>query len=442
MANQTGLSAPRISIRNGHVVDPSNQLDATIDIHIANGKIVAIGSPPDGFVADIEIHAEGLTVIPGIIDLSARLRKDDLRDQQHLLDDEAVAAAHAGITTFCCPPDMDPIIDSSAVTEVIRQHSSKRNTARILPIGALTQGLGGEKLTEMAALKQAGCVAISNGLSPIQNTQVLRRAMAYAATHGLTVFILAQDYWLSQHGCVHDGIASSQLGLNGIPETAETVIVARDLELIEETGVKSHFCRLSSARSIDMIAKAQQNGLPVSADVSAHHLHLTEMEVIGFNSYCHVIPPLRAIKDRDALRAGLKDNKLQAICSDHSPLGEDAKQAPFPMTLPGISGLDTLLPLALKLYHDGTMTLPAVIARLTSGPAQILAIASGQLAVGDVADICIFDINERWSVTPKTMASISHITPFLNTELIGRVHWTLLNGKVIFSRNISHGAKS
>ena len=294
----------RLWIRNGRVIDPANQVDGIQDLWIADDRIVALGTGPDQFQADRSIDADGLVVCPGLIDLSARLREPG-EEHKATIASETAAAASAGITTLVCPPDTDPAIDTPAVANLIQQRAQAAGKARVLTVGAMTQALEGNQLSEMGALKAAGCIGIGNARRPVANSLVMRRAMEYAATHDLTVFLHPEDAVLSNHGCVHEGQVGSRLGLPGIPEAAETVAVARDLALVQQTGVRAHFCRLSTAQAVRMVARAQYDGLPVSADVSAHHLHLTEIDIGDFDSQCHVLPPLRTQRDRDGLRAGL-----------------------------------------------------------------------------------------------------------------------------------------
>jgi dihydroorotase len=306
------------------------------------------------------------------------------------------------------------------------------NKARIVTLGALTLGLEGKQLSEMQDLKEAGCVGMSNGLHVVKNTLVMRRAMEYAATLDMTVFIHAEDPWLNNDGCAHEGEVSSRLGLTGIPACAETIAVARDLRLIELTGVRAHFCQLSTAQAVQMISRAQYEGLPVTADVTAHHLHLTEIDIGDFNSMCHVRPPLRTERDRDALRAGLQKGILNTICSDHQPQDVDAKLAPFSETEPGISGLETLLPLSLRLVEDGLMSLQEVLGCLTCNPADVLGINAGRLVPGGIADICIYDPERYWSLSSERFVSRGHNSPFLNWELKGCVTHTILQGQVVY----------
>jgi len=425
----------RIVIRNGRVIDPANNVDGVRDLWIADGSVVALGEPPAVFRADREIDARGHVVCPGLVDLRAHLREPG-HEHKATIASETAAAASGGITTLCCPPDTDPVIDTPAVATLIQQRARAAGLVRVLPLGALTQGLKGERISEMGALKAAGCVGVSNVGRAITNTLVLRRAMEYAATHDLTVFLHAEDLWLRNQGCVHEGQVSTRLGLAGIPEAAETVAVARDLALIRQTGVRAHFSQLSTAEAVRMVARAQFDGLPISADVSAHHLHLTEIDLGYFDSQCHVHPPLRTERDRDALRKGLAKGTLAAVCSDHQPHESDAKCGPFAETAPGLSGLETLLPLGLRLVHDGALALGDLIARLTVQPARLLGTGAGTLGVGVAADICIFDPEEYWELDPAQMRSRGHNTPFAGWQFQGRVVTTLLNGNIVFERAV------
>ena len=423
----------RLWIRNGRVIDPANKVDAVQDLWIADGSIAAVGSAPSDFQADRSIDAGGLIVCPGLIDLSAQLREPG-EEHKATIASETAAAASAGITTLVCPPDTNPVIDTPAVANLIQQRAQAAGKARVFTLGAMTQGLEGNQLSEMGALKAAGCVGISNALRPLANTLVMRRAMEYAATHDLTVFLHAEDHWLSNGGCVHEGQVASRLGLPGIPEAAETVAVARDLALVQQTGVRAHFCRLSTAQAVRMIARAQYDGAPITADVSAHHLHLTEIDIGDFNSQCHVLPPLRTQRDRDGLRGGLAKGTLQAICSDHQPHEADAKLSPFAATAPGISALETLLPLSLRLVQDKVMTLPDVIARLTYLPARLLGMELGTLGAGAAADVCLFNPDEAWELEPERMKSCGRNTPFYGWQFKGRAVMTVYSGKIVFER--------
>jgi dihydroorotase len=423
----------RISIVNGRLLDPANGVDGVLDLHIDGGRVAAVGAPPAGFAAERTLDARGLTVCPGLVDLCARLREPG-QEHKATIASETRAAAAGGITTLCCPPDTRPVIDTPAVAALLTQTAERAGLARVVPAGALTQGLAGEQISEMAALQRAGCVVLSHADRPIANTQVQRRAMEYATTFGLTLFLRPEDHDLRDQGCVHEGRVSTLLGLPGIPEAAETVALARDLVLAEQTGARVHFRGLSCGRATVMLAKAQARGVAASADVSAHQLFLTEDDVGDFDSNCHLIPPARTAADRDALRAAVASGVIGAICSDHQPHEPDAKLAPFPATEPGISAIETLLPLTLALVAAGVLDLPAAIARVTLGPAQILGLPVGRLDPGRTADVCVFNPDAAWVVSPATLLSEGHNTPFIGREVRGRVRWTLLGGRIVFDR--------
>jgi dihydroorotase len=434
-------NGPKVSIRNGRLIDPASGVDREADLHIADGLVVAVGAAPGGFQPDRTLDARGFAVCPGLVDLCARLREPGL-EQKATIASETRAAASAGITTICCPPDTLPIVDTPAVAQLVRQIAERHGHARVLPAGAITQGLEGRQITEMAALQHAGCPVLSQADRPIRSSQVLRRALEYATTFGITLFLQPQDPELADGGCAHEGRIATRLGLPGIPQAAETVAVARALALAEQTGARIHFRGLSTARGAEILAMARERGIRATGDVSMHQLFLTEDDVDGFDANCHVIPPLRTLADRAALRAAVAAGHIQAVCSDHQPHDADAKQAPFPETAPGISGLETLLPLALRLVDAGVLDLPTAIARLTAGPAEILghgpervpSLRLGCLGPGSPADICIFDPKEIWTPTPENLVSHGDNSPFLGTELRGRVQWTLLAGHLVFER--------
>lgn len=368
----------RILINHGRVIDTANGVDGIVPVFIAEGRIVGVGTKPDGFDPDMEISAAGRVVCPGLVDLSARLREPGL-EQKATIASETLAAAAGGITTLCCPPDTSPVVDTPAVVQLLQERAASAGKSRVLPIGALTRGLGGKELSEMCALKEAGCRAVSNAGAPLANPLVYRRALEYAASYDLLVMVRPEDAWLRNGGCAHEGGVGTRLGLPGIPTSAETVAVAQSLALIEQVGGRVHFSQISSARAVEMIAKARSDGLPVTADVAIHYTDLTEAALDGFNANAHVSPPLRSERDREGLCLGLVDGSLQAICSDHQPHDLDAKQDAFPSTEPGMAALETLLPLALRLVSRGVLDLPSAIARLTVGPARILGLSSGTL---------------------------------------------------------------
>jgi dihydroorotase len=424
----------RILIKNGRIIDPANQLDKTGDICIADGRIVSVLKGGDDFTADEVIVADGKIVCPGLVDLSARLREPG-QEFKATIASESMAAVSSGITSICCPPDTQPVIDTAAVAELIQQRAEAASKLRIFPLGALTHGLKGEHLAEMHALKRAGCVGVSNACMDIANTDVLRHAMEYAHSCDMTVHIQAEDYFLSRNGVAHEGVISTRLGLPPIPETAETIAVARALLLVEQIGGRTHFCRLSSARSIALISDAKKAGLPVSADVGICHLHLTDMDVDGYNTNCHLRPPLRDQRDREALCQGILSGSIDAICSDHQPHDEDAKASPFSETEAGASTIELLLPLTLDLVSKKKLSLTEALSSLTNKPAAILGIDAGTLSPGKAADIVIIDMEKHFSVDQSCLLSAGKNTPFNGWELNGVVANVFFSGQLVYQNN-------
>ncbi len=424
----------KIAIRGGRVIDPANNIDRVCDLFIDNSRIVDSQLAGSDFTADQTIDATGKVVCPGLIDLQARLREPG-EEHKATMQSELSAAVAGGVTSVCVPPDTNPVIDTPAMVHMVRQRGRRIEKARVYPLGALTAGLAGERLTDMAALREAGCTALSNGDHSIDNTLVMRRAMQYASTFDLTVFLTAVDPWLKGNGCVHEGEVSTRLGLPVVPEAAEVVALARELALIETTGARAHITQLSCARSVEKIREAKARGLNVTAAVSAHHLHLSEQDIGEFDTRCHVMPPLRSIADRDALREGLASGVIDAICSDHQPHGLDAKLAPFSESASGIAGLETLLSLTLKLVDEKVISLPNALGRITSQPARILGIDVGQLTPNAPADICIFDPDKQWQVDAMRLQSQGRNTPFDQQFLKGIPITTLVAGKISYTRS-------
>jgi dihydroorotase len=419
----------KISIKNGRVIDPASGLDAVKDIYIAAGRIVAMGAMPDGFHANTEIDAKGLVVSPGLVDLSVRLREPGL-EYKATLESEMHAAAVGGITSLACPPDTDPPLDEPGLVEMLKFRAKNSPGPRVYPIGALTWKLQGERLTEMAELNEAGCVAFSQADAPMIDTLVLLRAMEYAYSFGFPVWLRPQDYHLAKDGVVHDGIVSARYGLPSIPVPAETVALQTILLLVRETGARVHLCRLSSRAAVEMVRQAKQDGLPVTCDVGIHHVHLSEMDTADFNSNCHLVPPLRSQRDRDALRQALRDGVIDAICSDHAPVDDDAKERPFQESEPGATGVELLLPLTLKWAAESGLNLSQALDRVTRRPALLMGVDTGVVAVGGPADLCLFDPDEPWTVSAKTLASLGKNSPFLGMEVLGRVRYTVIDGHV------------
>ena len=423
----------KIQIKNGHLIDPKNGIDAVMDVFIAAGKVVAIGSAPSNFQANRVIDAEGLVVCPGLVDLSARLREPGY-EYKATLESEMDAAVAGGITSLACPPDTDPPLDEPGLVEMLKHRARSLNQARVYPIGALTQGLKGKHLTEMAELRDAGCVAFGQSDAPLTDTLVMMQSMQYAATFGFGVWLRPQDMSLSNNGVAHDGEVATRLGLPPIPVCAETIALSNIILLARETGAKVHLCRLSSAEGVSMVRSAKKQGLSITCDVAINHMHLSEMDIGFFDSNCHLVPPLRGLNDRDALRAGLMDGTIDAICSDHTPVDEDAKLLPFGEAEVGATGLELLLPLTLKWALEMKLPLSTAIAKITVEPAKILGIDAGHLSPATAADLCIFDPNQYWKVEPAALKSQGKNTPFLGMELQGRVKYTLVDGSIVYER--------
>ena len=416
------LKTSDIQIKNGRVIDPKNGIDQRADVFVSDGHIVAIGQGPTEFRADQTIDAGGRIVCPGLVDLSTRLPG---------LESELSAAVAGGVTAVACPPDTKPPLDEPGLVERMIRRSDALGLARVYPIGALTQELAGEKLAEMAGLANAGCIAFSQAKQPIFDTQVLLRAMQYAATFDFAIRLQPQDHYLARDGVAHDGEVASRLGLAGIPVCAETVAITTACQLARETGVRLHLARLSSAAGVALVREARKSGLKVTCDVSIHHLHLSEVDIGFFDSQARFDPPLRSGSDREALRAAAADG-LAAICSDHTPIDEDGKQLPFAEALSGASALELLLPLTLKWAEEAGLPLSTALARVTCDPADILGISAGSLGVGSPADVCIFDPDEAWRLTPSALRSQGKNTPFIGYEMNGRVRATLVDGELVF----------
>lgn len=417
-------------ILGARLIDPASGRDEVTDLYCQDAKIVAIGEAPAGFSAANTINAAGLVAAPGLVDLSVALREPGY-SRKGTIASETLAAAAGGITSLCCPPDTKPVLDTAAVAELILDRARESGHAKVFPIGALSRGLNGEQLAELVALRDAGCVAFGNGLSNFASNRNLGRALEYAATFDLTVIIHSQDADLAAGGLAHEGPAAAFLGLAGIPETAETVALARNLLLVEQSGVRAHFTQLSTARGAQMIADAQARGLPVTADVAMYQLILTDAALHGFSSLYHVQPPLRSSADRDGLREAVRSGVISVISSHHQPHEADAKLAPFGETEPGISSADILLPLALTLVEDGLLDLPTLLARLTSGPAAALRLPAGRLSVGAAADLVLFDPNGS-TLAGEAWHSKGHNCPFTGHCLPGAVRYTLVDGRIAF----------
>ncbi len=416
----------KLLIKGGRIVDPASGRDEVGDVFISDGKISGKKEK-----ADQTIDAKGLVVAPGLIDLSARLREPGY-EYKATLESEMDAAVAGGVTSLACPPDTDPPLDEPGLVDMLRRRAKVLARARVYPVGALTVKLAGERLTEMAELAEAGCVAFSQANAPLADTQVLWRAMQYAATFGFPVWLRTEDRSLAHGGVAHDGEVATRLGLPGIPAFAETIALGTLLQLVRATGTRVHVCRLSTAVAVEMIRAAKKEGLPVSCDVGIHHVHLSEMDLGYYDSHCRLEPPLRSQRDRDALAAGLADGTVDCAVSDHTPVDEDQKQMPFAEAEPGATGLELLLPLLLKWGAARKLPLAKTLARVTSDAARILGVQSGRIEAGLPADLVLFDPQQNWRVAPEMLRSQGKNTPFLGYELAGRVRKTIVAGNVVY----------
>jgi dihydroorotase len=416
----------RLLIKGARVVDPASGRDAIGDVCVADGRIAQPAGTPDRV-----LEARGLVVAPGFIDLAARLREPGY-EYKATLESEMDAAVAGGVTSLACPPDTDPPLDEPGLVDMLRRRAKALSRARVYPVGALTVKLAGKQLTEMAELAESGCVAFSQANVPVADTQVLWRALQYAATFGLPVWLRAEDACLAKGGVAHDGEVATRLGLAGIPAFAETIALAQLFELVRATGARVHICRISSAAGVAMLRRAKHDGLPLTCDVAIHHLHLSEMDLGFFDSSCRLEPPLRSQRDREALAAALADGTIDCAVSDHTPVDEDQKLLPFAEAEPGATGLELLLPLALKWGMERKLTLAQTLARITSEPARVLGVASGRIEPGAPGDLVLFDPNAAWRVTPAALKSQGKNTPFLGLELAGRVRATIVAGNVVY----------
>jgi dihydroorotase len=419
-----------VAIVNARVVDPAAKRDSPGSIFIAGGKIAALDQAPDGFRADETIDASGLAACPGLVDLCARLREPGF-EYRATLESEMSAAAAGGVTSLACPPDTDPPLDEPGLVEMLTRRAQSLDGPRVYPLGALTVGLKGERLAEMAELTEAGCVGFFNGNAPMPDTATLLQAMRYASTFGFTVWLRPEDRHLARGGVAHEGEVATRLGLSSIPAVAETIAIDTIVGLMSITGARVHLARLSTAGGVAQVAAARARGVAITCDVGVHHLHLCDRDIADFDPQCRLVPPLRDPSDREGLRRGLAEATIDAACSDHTPLDDDAKQVPFGEAEAGATGLELLLPLTLKWGGEAGLAAVESLAAVTVRAARVLGIEAGTLAPGAPADICLFDPRRAWTVKPAALASQGKNTPFLGLELVGRAVRTLVGGRTV-----------
>lgn len=426
----------KIVIKGGRLLDPASGTDQTGNLYIAAGRIVGMGQEPDGFESARTIDASGKLVIPGLIDLAVRLREPGF-EHRATLESEMQAALAGGVTSLVLPPDTEPALDEPGLVEMLKHRARQLHQANLYPLGAMTNRLEGKIITEMAELTEAGCIAFSQASLPLIDTGVLLRSMQYAKTYGYTLWLTPLEASLSK-GVAASGPFASRLGLVGVPEQAETIALHTLFELQKVTGTRLHICRLSSAAGIALVRQAKAQGLPVTCDVSLNHLHLTDLDIGFFDSNYRLDPPLRGQRDRDAIRAGLADRTIDAVCSDHTPVDDDGKLMPFAEAEPGATGVELLFSLVVKWAQEEKLSLVQALGLITTGPAAILKAGApslpgcGTLSVGAPADIAIADADAAWTVGRDTLLSQSAHTPFVGYELPGKVVMTLVSGRSVW----------
>jgi dihydroorotase len=424
----------KIHIEGGTLIDPAAGTEQRADVFIADGKIAAIGAAPADFEATRTIDASGLYVAPGLVDLSARLREPGY-EHKATLESETAAALAGGVTSLVCPPDTDPVLDEPGLVEMLKFRARNLERAHVYPLGALTVGLKGQVITEMAALTEAGCVGFSQADVPVVDTQVLLRALQYASTYGYTAWLRPQDAYLAKGGVAASGAVASRLGLSGVPVAAESIALHTIFELMRVTGARVHLPHLSSAAGIALVREAKAEGLPVTCDVSANHIHLIDVDIGYFDAQLRLDPPVRSQRDREAIREGLADGTVDAICSAHTPVDDDEKLLPFAEATPGSTGLELLLSLTVKWAEESRVPLAKALSRITASPADVLDLPAGRIVAGVAADICLFDAGAHWRVEPRALKSQGHNTPFLGYELPARVRATIVAGRVAFEQS-------
>jgi len=422
----------RLAITGARIVDPGSKREWSGALYLADGKIAGVDRAPDGFTADETFDAKGLVACPGLIDLCARLREPGF-EYRATLETEMRAAVSGGVTTLVCPPDTDPPLDEPGLVQMLRRRAASVEGVRVRPLGALTAGLRGEKLAEMALLADAGCVGFFQGHAPPADLATLLQAMRYAATFGYTVWLRPQDARLAAGGIAHEGEVATRLGLSPIPVIAETVAVRTIVELMEATGARVHLARLSAGRAVELVTEARGRGAAITCDVGIHHLHLCDRDIGDFDSNANLSPPLRDPADRDRLRRALAEGAIDAACSDHTPVDEDSKQVPFAEAEPGATGLELLLPLVLKWGAEMRLGLAETLAPVTSRAAAILGSDAGRIAPGAPADLCLFDPRKPWVALPSALASQGKNTPFMGFEMTGRVARTIVGGRSVYA---------
>lgn len=425
-------------IKNGRVIDPSNSLDGLFDILVEKGKIESVqkkGSMAKSDLGNVKvIDASGWIVAPGFIDMHVHFREPGF-EYKETIQTGCESAAAGGFTTVAVMPNTDPVNDNSSITEMILSSAKARGSVNVLAIGAITQGLGGEKLSEMGDLKEAGVVAFSDDGRPVMSNEMMRRAFEYSKMFDLPLIQHSEVLDLTQGGCMNEGFVSTELGLKGMPTEAEDIMIYRDISLLQRTGGKLHVAHISSGKAVDLVRQAKAKGLPVTCEVAPHHFTMSDEAVRGYDTNTKMSPPLRTQENIDEIKQGIKDSTIDIIATDHAPHDLVDKQVEYQEAAFGIVGLETALPLTLKLVEEGIMTLPAAVEKMTSKPAEIFKLDKGTLGIGKDADIVIFDPKAEYSIDAAKFKSKSKNTPFNGWKVKGKVIHTLVGGKIVYSNS-------
>lgn len=418
-------------IAGGRVIDPANRRDEVADVLIGNGRILAVGRPERPAQCQV-IAADGLVVAPGLVDMHVHLREPGFEYKGTIAGGTRAAAA-GGVTSVAAMPNTLPVNDDPSVVGFILERAKTQGVVNVFPIGAITKGLAGRNITEMGLLQRAGCVAFSDDGRPVADSGVMRHAMEYAMAFNALLIQHAEDPGLTADGCMNEGVTATRLGLPGIPAASEAVMVDRDIHLVAMTGCRYHVAHISTAAAVDAVARAQARKLPVTCEVTPHHIALTDAAVDGYDTYAKMAPPLRSEADRQALLEGLARGIITVIASDHAPHEEESKRVSFCQAANGVLGLETLLPVSLELVRDGVFSLSACLATLSCHPARLLGIDRGDLSPGQPADVVLFDPEEAWTVDAGQLQGPSRNTCFDGRRVQGRVKRTLVAGRTVFA---------
>ena len=417
-------------IKGGRVIDPSQKLDDTLDVLVENGLIREIGKGLAAPAGTETVDAVGKYVVPGLIDMHVHLRDPGLEYKEDIISGTRAAAA-GGFTSVVCMPNTKPVIDNKAIASYIINKAKAEGFANVFPVGSITYGLNGERMSEMGELKEAGCGAVSDDGKPVNNPELMRRALEYARGMGILVITHAEELSLVGEGVMNEGFTSTEIGLKGIPRVAEDIATARDVMLAEYTRSPIHIAHVSTEGSVRIIREAKLRGVQVTCETAPHYFTLTDDAVRGYNTNAKMNPPLREAADVEAIKAGLKDGTIDAIATDHAPHHIDEKDVEFDVAMNGIIGLETSLPLSLKLVADGLLTLNQLIEKMSCNPSNILGLQRGTLKIGSVADITLIDPSAEWTVDADTLASKSKNSPFLGWDVEGAASCTILAGRMV-----------